>query len=81
MTDTYEIEVQYTDTFGGEPNYCWLKRATLEIPHGLSNRGIMRRMKAAVGLSGVRGRSTSYGDSWEFRPYRSCTVLMGDVLY
>ena len=53
---TYDIE--YTDTFGGEANYCWVKRA-----------------KAKMGLTGVRGKRFDHGDMIEFRPYRSCTVL------
>jgi hypothetical protein len=27
--DTFQVEVEYTDTFGGEANYCWVKRETL----------------------------------------------------
>ena len=81
MTDTFTLDVEYTDTFGGEANYCWVKRAELELPCNLSDRAIMRRAKAAVGLSGMRGRSYSNGDMWEFRPYRSCTVMFGNVRY
>lgn len=38
-------------------------------------RQIMRKAKAAVGLTGVRGRTDDHGDGIDFRPYRSCTVL------
>lgn len=24
--------IEYTDTFGGEANYCWVKRATVHMP-------------------------------------------------
>ena len=78
---TYQIEVTYTDTFGGEPNYCWVKRETLTLPKGLSNRAIVRRIKASMGLSGVRGRMYSCGDYWDFKPFGSCTVLMANVVY
>jgi hypothetical protein len=81
MSDTFQIDVEYTDTFGGEPNYCWVKRQTLTLPKGLSNRAIVRRMKAAMGLTGYRGRMDTYGDSWAFRPYGSCTVMLGQVRY
>lgn len=86
---TYDIE--YTDTFGGAANYCWVKRATVTMPElthygydGGTNyskanrvyeRELMRKAKAAIGLTGVRGRSSSGGDMLEFRPYRSCTVM------
>jgi hypothetical protein len=78
---TYQIEVEYTDTFGGEPNYCWVRRATLDVEQGTSARAIMRRAKAAVGINGMRGRGYRHGDEWEFRPYRCCTVMLTRVLY
>ena len=52
--------VEFTDTFGGEANY---------------SRELMRRAKAAMGLTGIRGRVDHHGDMIEFRPYRSCTVM------
>lgn len=91
MSNTYAIE--YTDTFGGEANYSWVRRAKVEMPelthygytgstdgsHAKANRAhdreLMRRAKAAVGLTGVRGVKTDFGDTIEFRPYGSCTVL------
>ena len=81
MSDTFTLDVEYTDTFGGEANYCWVRRETLELPTGLSNTAIMRRAKAAMGLSGVKGKSYSHGDMWEFRPYRSATVMFANVRY
>lgn len=81
MAHTFTLDVEYTDTFGGEANYSWVKRETLELPQGLSDRAIMRRAKAAMGLTGVKGRSYSHGDMWEFRPYRSCTVMFANVAY
>ena len=88
MTHTYDVE--YTDTFGGEANYCWVKRATVTMPEwphfkGWDGNGriepkgykplLMRKAKAAIGLTGRRGVTTDFGDMIEFRPYRSCTVL------
>ena len=81
MTDTFKLDIEYTDTFGGEANYCWVRRAMLVIPFGTSDRAIMRRAKAALGLSGVRGRTTSYGDMWQFQPYGRCTVMLMYVRY
>ena len=81
MSDTFQIEVEYTDTFGGEANYCWVKRETLTLPVGISDRAIMRRAKAAMGLTGVRGRSESYGDGLRFVPYGSCTVMFASTVY
>ena len=86
--------IEYTDTFGGEANYAWVRRATVTMPelthygydgangYAKANRAyereLMRRAKAAVGLTGVRGVRHSYGDTIEFRPYGSATVLFID---
>lgn len=87
--NTYQAE--YTDTFGGEANYCWVRRHNITVPeltafgydggtnYSKANKRlqtyVMRKAKAAVGITGMRGRTTPFGDGWEFRPYRSCTVL------
>lgn len=89
MSHTYNVEL--TDTFGGEANYSWVKRATVTMPDlthygydGSTNysranrtfqRELMRKAKAAVGLTGVRGRTSSHGDDSEFRPHRACMVM------
>jgi hypothetical protein len=65
---------EYTDTFGGEANYCWVRRATVD---GKGKRSILRRARAALGLTGVRGRITAdFGDEWHWVPRGCCTVLM-----
>lgn len=83
--------VEYTDTFAGEANYCWVRRATVHMPElthygydggtnyskasKIYNRELMRKAKAAMGLTGQRGAVSHMGDMVEFRPYRSCTVM------
>jgi hypothetical protein len=83
--------VEYTDTFGGEANYSWVKRASVNMPElthygydGGTNyakankvfrRELMRRAKALVGLTGVKGITSDCGDGLEFRPYGMATVL------
>jgi len=79
--ETFTLDVEYTDTFGGEANYCWVDRETLSLPTGLSDLAIMRRAKKAMGLSGIRGKSYNHGDRWEFRPYGLCTVMFATVRY
>lgn len=81
FVEQFELDVEYTDTFGGQANYSWVRRETLSLPIGLSRRAIMRHAKAAMGLSGIRGRSQSNGDQWEFRPSGSCTVMFATVRY
>ena len=89
MSNTHQVE--YTDTFDGEANYCWVRRATVTMPEltrygydGASGyakankryeRELMRRAKAAVGLTGVRGRRDDIGGMLEFRPYGCATVM------
>lgn len=84
-------QVELTDTFGGEPNYCWVRRANVTMPElthygydGGTNyakankvyqRELMKRAKASVGMTGVRGVTHSYGDGYEFRPYGLLQVM------
>ena len=72
---------EWTDTYGGDANYSWVKRVTFDADQNATNALIMRRAKAACGLSGVRGRTDDMGDSLAFRPYRSCTVLFVTPVY
>lgn len=86
-----KYHVEYTDTFAGEANYSWVRRAVVYMPElihfgydGGTNyatankrytRELMRRAKAAVGLSGVRGVRETWGEMEIFRSYRSATIL------
>lgn len=89
MANTYNVEL--TDTFAGEANYCWVKRATVTMPEltyygydGCTNyakankvyqRELSKRAKAAMGLTGVRGVMEHSGDMSEFRPCGMCVVM------
>ena len=91
MSNSYNVE--YTDTYGGEANYCWVERAVITMPElthygydgstGASYakackpyaRELMRRAKAAMGLTGLRGVNSGNGGDIEFRPYGMCTVM------
>jgi len=72
-------EWEYTDTFGGEANYCWVRRGVAYVPTKYNPRysqaAQARIIKRDAGLTGVRGRSAWRGDEYEFRPYNCCTVL------
>jgi hypothetical protein len=81
------FEYTYTDImFGGEPNYSWVLRgdvAAHPVAPGRKarlkqERQVMRDVKRALGLTGVRGRRVQLGSGdgdIAFYPYRSCTVL------
>jgi hypothetical protein len=74
--ETYEYE--YTDTFAGEANYCWVKRGTVTVPdlthYGYDGsqgywranakraRRIITETKRELGLSGVRHKREEWGD-------------------
>lgn len=67
--------VEYTDTYGGEANYCWVRRIEICLPENASQLKIMRHAKAKMGLTGVKGRTFNYGDTYEFRPHGMATVM------
>ncbi len=89
MSNVYNVE--YTDTFGGEANYAWVRRATVTMPelthygydghngyakaNKVYQRELMKRAKAAMGLTGMRGVTYHHSDESQFRPYGMCTVL------
>lgn len=68
----YTIEL--TDTFNGAANYSWVRRELLELPNGLTDRQVIIKAKAALGLTGCRCRTFTYGEGWELRPIGSLTV-------
>lgn len=67
----YEIEI--TDTFGGEANYCWVKRGTTRAQ---TRRG---KIEAAKRLAGWQGWCrvkvvANHGDLLEVRPVDTAGV-------
>jgi hypothetical protein len=73
--------VEYTDTFGGEANYSWVQRHEIVADPGISDRALARRAKKLCGISGWKGKAFWNGDSYEFRPYGSCTVMFITVYH
>lgn len=68
--DKYSFE--YTDTFGGEPNYSWVHRGTVMAS---SLRGAVTLVKRELGLTGVSCRRFEFGDGVWLYPRNSCTVI------
>jgi hypothetical protein len=56
-----KINIEVTDTFGGEANYCWVKRQTIEADEKISDRAVIRRCKKAAEVN-YRHRKTDFGD-------------------
>ena len=44
---TWDIEV--TDTFGGQANYCWVDRYATRMPDDISDLALVRRIKSVTG--------------------------------
>lgn len=68
----YECEL--TDTFGGEANYAWCRRAHIEARADATDRALIRAAKRAVGLEG-RHHKEIWGDTIAVRPVGACMVL------
>lgn len=66
---------EYTDTFGGQANYSWVRRGQVELPENASAQTIARLVKRDAGLTGVRMVRQDFGDMIELRPVGLCTVL------
>lgn len=67
--------IEYTDTFGGEANYSWVRRAQFEAPESASQALIVRRAKAAIGLTGWPMRTESMGDMYKLTPASGCCTV------
>lgn len=57
-------EYTYTDTFGGEPNFCWAHRVEAKN---------IRHAKALLNLTGVRFRYVGCG-RWDEVNARCCII-------
>jgi hypothetical protein len=58
--------LEVTDTFGGEPNYCWVKWGHTRAQ---SRRGVVRAIKTLAGWhGGVRVKVEDLGDTLIVRP-------------
>lgn len=71
----YTVYYEYTDTFGGEANYSWVKRGEFQEWYGTPDAMITKKVKALLGLTGVRCKRVHHGDMIELRPCGSATVL------
>lgn len=70
MTIRYEL----TDTWAGTPNYGWVKRGTVTVPQNATQHKIMREVKKALVLTGVKFRLRELYNGWEFKPDYSMAI-------
>ena len=66
--------VVYTDTYGGEANFSWVKREVLDT-NTKCDRVLMKKAKRLIGITGSKGVTSSHGDDITFQPYRLGTIL------
>ena len=69
------MNLELTDTFGGDANYSWVRRTTVEVPSDVSASTIIRKAKAWAGWTGVRCNTSWFGDYAEVRPRGVCQVM------
>jgi hypothetical protein len=67
------FKIEVTDTFGGEANYCWVKRGTTKAT---SRRGLIKAIKDVAGWTDWCRVRVVYndGDSIEVRPTATSDV-------
>ena len=74
------FNLEVTDTFGGEPNYCWVKRGTTKAT---SRRGVIGAVKRLAGWDGWCRVKVVHndGDHMEIRPTISSGVCQVAFAY
>ena len=70
MANSYKYEL--TDTFGGESNYSWVKRGSVNAHSDLA---AVRKVKKELGMSGLQCRRVDMGETIALYPYGICHVL------
>jgi hypothetical protein len=75
---TIKVNYEHTDTFGGEANYSWVKRGTIEMPEDASDMKIVRRVKKALGLTGVTCNKVFSANGIAFKPIGVCQIVFID---
>lgn len=67
MVETIRINAEITDTFCGEANYGWVKRASFDLPANSTDRQAVRLAKKALGVTGLTHKKYGYGEGIELR--------------
>lgn len=70
-----KFDIEITDTFGGEANYSWVRRHSIEMPEKTTDLALVRRAKRKAEWSGIRCKVSRYGGTIEIRPVGMCCVL------
>jgi hypothetical protein len=76
MSNEIKFLVEYTDTFGGEANYGWLRTASFMALPDASTSLLIRRAKKALNMSGWPTRTVDTGDTLVLHPRDGACVVM-----
>jgi hypothetical protein len=71
--NTWNIEI--TDTYGGEANYCWVKRDSIEVKEYASYLSIIRKAKKMMGWNNIRCKVEMIGETLQLIPEGMCQVM------
>lgn len=66
------FDCELTDTFAGEANYSWVKRATLIYSTEPTDRALILAAKRALGLTGIKCTREDYQDTIQLDPRGYC---------
>lgn len=74
MSTNLIVQIEVTDTFGGEANYSWVKRHEIRGMEGKSDLAVVRAVKKLIGWNGHRCRVENFGDEIWLYPAGVCQV-------
>ena len=66
--------IEYTDTYGGEANYSWVRRESFEVEGSVPQHMVVRKLKQMIGLQGVNCKRETLGEMIKLTPRGSNTV-------
>lgn len=78
MPQSETIDVEITDTFGGEANYSWVRRYSATITANTvqeRERKVIREAKRLVGWTGLRCKKEDTGDLIKLTTSGLCQVV------
>ena len=75
------MNIEMTDTFGGEANYCWVKRAKIDGSFD-NRRDLLRKIRKEFDLGGVKLRKTmDCGDMIRWDIVGACVCIFATWEY
>lgn len=69
-----KYSIEYTDTYGGEANYSWVRRESFEVAGSIDERMVVRKLKQMMGLQGVNCKREDLGEMIKLTPRGTNTV-------